>query len=468
MSSKKRRGNCGAFFVFAALSAAVFLGACSQRQQLPPLPAVDTTRFLPVIGNAISAAMRDAQAKPNDSIVVGRFGMVLQAHEQLAAARACYQRAHLLDEDAFDWIYLLGTAQLADGQAADAAQSFRQAVKVRPKDFALQLKLGDALQATGDSAGAKAVYQAALELKPGDPAALFGYGRAANDPASFEKALAAFPQHGAAMFALAQHYRRAGRNADADALMRNYERFKTVAPPVEDPLLATVDALNRSATRLIRMAAVAESRGDLAAALDLQLKAVEADPSSAQAYVNLISLYGRQGRVVEAEQAYRKALAASPNSHEAHYNFGVLAQSAGRIAEARAAYEKALKIQPGYAVAHNNLGALLQEQGRIDEAAAHFAKALAADPSQRLARFHLGRIEANRGRWREAIRQFEEIVREDDEATPTYLYALGAAYARTGQMAESRKALEDARQRAAARGQAGLVAAIERDLGRLK
>jgi tetratricopeptide (TPR) repeat protein len=136
--------------------------------------------------------------------------------------------------------------------------------------------------------------------------------------------------------------------------------------------------------------------------------------------------------------------------------------------QAKAAFLKTLEISPSHAEAHNNLGALLQEQGDLAQAAAHFRKAIEIQPGLRLARFHLGRIYANQRRYAEAIAQFERAAGVDDEATPGYLYALGATLARAGDADGARSTLTAAREKAVARGQGSLAAAIGRDLERLR
>src|SRR5262249_19546527 len=153
------------------------------------------------------------------------------------------------------------------------------------------------------------------------PAALFGYGRATNDASYYQKALTVFPQYGAAMFALAQSYQRAGRAADAQKLMADYAKYKLAAPHVDDPWINAVQALNRGPDRLLTEAAQLESQGQLKPAIDLELKALELDPKLTQPHINLISLYGRLGDPAEAEKHYRQAVALDPRSHEAYYNF---------------------------------------------------------------------------------------------------------------------------------------------------
>jgi tetratricopeptide (TPR) repeat protein len=402
--------------------------------------------------------MADAKANPDNPDAVGRLGMVLDAHGQRAAAKACYQRAALLDPDRFDWHYYLGL--VSDGPAASDA--LRTALRIRDY-LPAKIKLGEALLASGDSEGAKQVL-AGIE----HPAAWFTYGHATGNPAYYEKAVEAFPQYGAAIFALAQHYQRTGRAADAARLMNDYERHKLTAPVVEDPLIDAVRALNRGSDRLLRQAALAESQGQLAVAVDLQHKALALEPNLVQAQINLISLYARLGDAANAEKHYRAAVALAPNSDEAHYNFGVFCYRSNRRAEAESAFSRAVEINPGHADAQNNLGVLLEQRGKLNEAADRFHKAIEVRPDFRLARFHLGRILANQGRYAEAIAQFESAAAVDDEATPTYLYALGAALARSGNSVRAAAVFAEARQKAAARGQGALASSIERDLAKLK
>ena|SRR5215471_10788744 len=438
---------------------AVFvLAGCHSTASLPPLPEVSTASFLPGVRAEVDSAIANAKAHPHDPTAVGHLGMVLHAHQQLDGARRCYQRAALLEPKNYRWVYYQGVVS----QGQDAINALRTALGLNDS-VPVRLKLGEALLATGDFAAAREVYRGLTH-----PAGLFGYGRATNDPAYYEKALAAFPQYGAAIFALAQSYQRSGRTADASRLMAEYAKYKLAAPPVDDPLIDAVRALNRGPERLLGEAQAFEAQGQWDSAIDLELKALELDPKLTQAHINLISLYGRMGDTAQAEKHYRQALELDPRSQEAHYNFGVFCYQTGRRADAQSAFTEALAINPNHAQAHNNLGALLEEQGKLADAAAQFEKAIELDPSLRLARFHLGRIYANQRKWTQAIEQFQRAVEVDDEATPAYLYALGATEARAGQHAAALTTLSGARDKAMARGQSTLAASIQRDLEKLK
>ena len=122
---------------------------------------------------------------------------------------------------------------------------------------------------------------------------------------------------------------------------------------------------------------------------------------------------------------------------------------------------------PLHAPAHNQLGLLLEAEGKVEEAAEQYRQAAADQAAYRAARFNLGRALVRLGRPLEAIAQFEQILDPEDEETPRYAYALGAAWARAGDRGKAIARLEDARRRAAARGQSDLVASIDRDLDRL-
>ena len=442
----------------AFLAVTVLLAACGSREPLPPLPAIDTSSFSTAIRNLVDPALANAKAKPTDPEAVGRLGMVLQAHDQISSARECYRRAVILDPKRFEWEYYLGLTS----QGQDAVQALRAALRIRDH-LPARLKLGEALLATGDAEGARDLYRGLDH-----PAALFGYGRATNDPSYYERALTAFPQFGAAQFALAQHYQRTGRADDAKRLLDQYQRFKLVAPPVEDVPLDAVRALNQSPDALLRDAAEFEKQGQLQRAVDLQLQAIALSPKLAQAHINLISLYGRLGDTAGVDKHYREAITADPNAQDAYYNYGVFCYLTNRRKDAQDAFEKALSINEEHAGAHTNLGAILQEQGQLDTAAGHFLRAVELQPDNYLARFHLGRIYANQGRYSQAIEQLERASAANDDSAPTYLYALGAAQARAGKMSAAVGTLGAARDKAVSKGQATLATTIERDLAKLK
>lgn len=451
----------------ACCALALLLAGCATKPPLPPLPDVDTGKFLSAVRQPVEDALRQARARPDDPAANGRFGMVLHASDQFEAARVCYERASLLDPKNSDWLYYLGLANAADGRNPEAADAFRRALRLKPNVLPAELRRAQALLDSGQAQEARTLLEGVLARHPQDATANFLYGRAASSPESMERALSLFPQYGAAMFALAQHYQRSGRRDEAAALVARYAQFKTTAPPVDDALTDAISALKSGPAEYMKQAATLEQQGQLAQAAALNEKALQADPKLTQAHINLISAYARTGQPEKAEEHYRLAIAQNPDASDAYYNFGVLCYTANRKREARQAFEKTIAIDPGKAEAHANLGTLLQEQGKLSEASAAFRKAIDLRPDNRVARFNLARIYANNAKYDDAIAEFSRLLTPEDDSTPSYLYAMGATYARAGKRADAVATLTRAKAKAAERGQAPVAAAIERDLARL-
>lgn len=438
------------------------LTAACRARALPELPAVD----LDVAQPALAAA----RVKPGDAATVARLGMILHAHHQLAGAARAYERAVLLDGSQPDYLYYWGVALAADGHYAEAVPPLRAALKLRDS-VAVRLRLADALYAAGQIAEARREYEAILSADSTLAAAHYGRGRClqgAEAKAAFARAIELFPRYGAARFSLAAVHRQLGERALADAALVNYERDKLAVPPMEDPAMAAVEALDASATGMLRASQSLDRQGRLAEAAALQERALAADPKLAQAWVNLISLYARLDQPEKAEAAYRRAIALEPRNAEGFYNFGVLCAQAERFPEAEQAFAAAVAADPNYPEALDSLGAVVERNGAWDRAAALYRRALASNPGLRLAHYHLGRILANQRRLAEAIGEFEKAVEPVDAQSAGYLYALGATHARTGSGGKAIEILERARGEAVRWRQAELAAAIERDLGRLR
>jgi Flp pilus assembly protein TadD len=80
----------------------------------------------------------------------------------------------------------------------------------------------------------------------------------------------------------------------------------------------------------------------------------------------------------------------------------------------------------------------------------------------------LGRLLVNEHHYAEGIEQLRQTLTPVDEETPTYLYALGAAYGRAGDSANALRYLEQAKEVAVAHGQTALASDIEKDLEKVK
>src|SRR5712692_9664709 len=113
-----------------------YLAACAYAQDAKPedspsLAQVNTANFLPAIRAQIEKAEHEAGAHPRDSQAAGALAMTLHAYQQYDAAGRAYSRAHLLDPQNFDWLYLLGAVQMELGAFDGAVKSFQSALRLR-------------------------------------------------------------------------------------------------------------------------------------------------------------------------------------------------------------------------------------------------------------------------------------------------------------------------------------------------
>jgi tetratricopeptide (TPR) repeat protein len=264
-------------------------------------------------------------------------------------------------------------------------------------------------------------------------------------------------------------YRKLGRIQEAEEQASLHERNNYIVPPLADPLRDEFRALDMSAATHLERGVQLEQVGRFDDAIAETEKALELDPSLAKAHLNLLILYAKTGKAKQAEEQYKAVLASDPDqSPDAYYNYGVLLVDEGKFDEAEKAFRKTLAIAPSNDAAHNNLGYLLERQGKLSEAAAEYRKAIEARPNSREAHFKLGRILVNQQQYQEGIEQLLQTLSPVDENTPTYLYAIGAAYGRAGDNAHALDYLEQAKESARTHGETGLLSEIEKDLLRVK
>jgi tetratricopeptide (TPR) repeat protein len=471
---KVMRKRLGLLFLpFVAFAAFTF--AAQSRSAVPELPRLTLDNFSPGIREQIKEAYSFARNHADDAGASGRLGMVLQTYGLLQEAAICYQRAIQLEPNSFPWTYYLGAVEADQGHCDTATATLRLALRIEPNYVPAKLRLAKCLLASADWDASGKLYSEIVEQYPDNADAYYGLGRvrsARRDlggaSEAYRKATELFPDFGAAHYALALTNRTLGRADQAEEQFRLYEKNKTGVPPAGDPLLGEVRALNHSATYQVQYGAELERQGKLEESAAAHEKALEIDPNLVQAHINLIQLYGRLGQFEKAEEHYRASIRIDPGSAESYYNYGVLLLSAEKYSQAEEAFRKTIEINPFHAGAHNNLGYLLERRSNFPEAEAEYRKAIENKPSDREAHFNLGRILVNQKKFQEGIQELKKTIEPEDENTPRYVYALGAAFARSGDRQNALRYIREARDGAAARGQSTLLASIERDLRTLE
>jgi tetratricopeptide (TPR) repeat protein len=463
------------FVIFVSFESFVAVpSAVTAQSAAPPLPRLALDTYPPAAREDISKAHAEASAHPDDPNAVGTLARMLEAWEQWDAAHEAYLRAQALAPKAFDWHYLDAIVLQRVARPADAAADLREALAITPDYLPARVKLAEALLDAGQLEESRTLFLAihdpaaepSVELGLGRIEAATGHHEAAIP--HFQKAIALYPEFGTAHYALALSYRALGRRDEARAELEAHAKHGAKWPAIPDPVFASVAGLREDAGALLQRGIKLANAGQLDAAIAAHEAALVADPSYAQAHANLISLYGRTGNYAKAEEHYRAAVAAGASLADAHYDYGVLLGMQQKWDESAEAYRQALAVNPLHARARNNLGQILERERKYEEAAAEYRRAVESQPTLRIARFNYARMLIALGRNEEAIAELQQLTEPRDAEAPRYLFALSAAYFRTGNKQQAVKWATDARQLALQFGDHDLAAAIDRNLAAIR
>jgi tetratricopeptide (TPR) repeat protein len=441
----------------------------------PPLPRLAVDSYPPAAREALARVATQARANPTSVEAVGIYARTLHAWELWDAAHQAYERVQQLDVKAFEWRYLDALVLQRLARDAEAAARLREALALSPDYLPARVKFAEALLEAGKLEESKTLFTALTREPAAEPIAALGLGRIAAAERDHEaaivhlnRAVALFPEFGAAHYALARSYRALARTGEAQAAVALHEKYGPRWPAVEDPVLHQVSSRRVDPRAEVQRGMKLADAGDLEGAIRAHEAALARDPSLAQAHGNLISLYGRSQNWSRAEAHYRALLDLGVNLGEAHYDYGVLLGLQDKWDLAEEAYGRALAVNPHHADAHNNLGQILERQRRLDAAARSYRQAVESQPGFRLARFNLGRMLIALDRPEEAVSELARLAEPRDAETARYIFALSVAHVRAGRRAEGIKWATEARAVALQFGQHDLAAAIARDLALLK
>ena len=454
---------------------ACVVAASSLAAQNPTLPAIHEPplALLPEeVRPRVKQLYDEALKNPSDASANGQLGMFLHAYNFDAEAAVCYRRAHMLAPSAFDWVYYLGLAQGGYGEFAEATATLRQALHQNPKYLPAQLRLGEYLLASGKWQEAAQFYGAMVARHPDRAEAYYGLGRVKavrndlNGAADlFRKACNLFANFGSAHYGLAQVYKRLGKMDLALEQIALYEKSGTLAPDLPDELLDHVRALSTNTDDQLSSGLKLAKEGRLEEAAGVLEEALEKNPRFSEAHIKLIGIYGQLRQPLKAEEHFQAAVHLEPRNPESYFNRGLVLASQEEFAEAESSFRKVLEINPQYLGARLNLGSMLEAQGKLSDAMAEYRKVLDQNPEDAQAQFGLGRILVNQEDYKAGIEHLLKSINVGDENNqPTYLYALGAAYARSGDTVNAQRYLHLAREKAVALGQSQLVESIDTDL----
>ena len=460
-----------------SLSCALVPFLPARSEPLPPVPdlAPRIHEFDATSRQQIRDGGERVRLHPRDAEANGRLGMLLHAHQRYEFAEPFYFRARLLDPDSFSWAYYLGIIQGRLGKPAEAVASLRLAAKLKPGYLPARLALAEALRKLGKLTESRELYRGIVEDHAESASAWAGLGRISWEAGevsetveNYRKAIDRFPRYGAAHYALGMAYRSLGNPEKTQEHLSQFQRHSGQQPPVEDPLLDAVQALESRGGYFLREGFVLREERrykEAAAAFEEVLKL---EPGHSIAHANLVSLYIALRNPAKVEEHYRSAVAGDPGLYKTHYNFGTYLGWRGRTADAIDALRKAVEINPFHADSHSNLGHLLAQLGKSAEAEMHMRLAIRHQPNFQLPHFNLGRLLLTQGRYEEAVRHLHKTLDGNDDGDPLHVYTLALAYAQLGELEKSEHYAIRAKRTAAAPDQAEIARNIESLLTELK
>ena len=361
------------------------------------------------------------------------MGRVLWAQEDLAGARASFEKALRIDPRSGDTLLALGSL-------------------LAPKDPKAARRLLERFVAENPDDAAEAHYQIArLE---------FDAGRLAESVKQLKAGLLLEPDNLPLRYALAQAYE---LQASTDAALSQYEEILQIEPGNVSvvnhigEMLAGRGDVEGARSRFLAarrlqpgdpfssgwLAADAEREGDWARAADW-LKtsaALDEDPN-----LNLrLSYYLSQaGRLPEAVAVLEKARARWPGNDQLAYFLALGYDDIKAGAKAVPLLRGVLELKPGWREARQQLAVILEKLGRIEESTAEFRRLLADKPDDAQSLNYLGYSLADRGlELGEAERLIREAVRLDP-ANAAYIDSLGWVLYRLGRSTEAAAELEAA------------------------
>ena len=356
-------------------------------------------------------------------------------------------------------------------ETADAVKSYNEVLRLNPRAVAAQVELSRLSLTSGDTAAALRFAEEARQTQPASVDARVAVARSLVMAGNLERAeneiavLLKGAPASAAVHAVNGLYQARRRNSQAARTA--YERSLELSPGYLEALggLTALDiAENKPAQAVARLEAEAARTPSSAPLLTLLARAhgavgnqakeeqvlrraVTVDPRFTDGYAMLAQLYLRQKRTAEARAEFEGMVRRDPNAAGPRTMIGMLLEAEGKTEEARKSYEATVKANENAAVAANNLAFIYAEQGVNLDVALQLAQSakqrLPEDPNvddtigwiyykKDLPSMAVGPLEASLKRLRTPAEQAE------------VLYHLGLTYAKLGDKAKARNALESA------------------------
>ncbi len=274
----------------------------------------------------------------------------------------------------------LERGQLCEARAdyTAAVDAYRKALKDRPNDTDLKLRLGAALVTAGNVDEADGILKEVLRDRPTSAEAEHYVGRvlfARNDTA--------------------QAVQRFERAVNFEPLRADFHLFLGWAQLEQNNLSGALESINKSIERdpslgdaYWLLGRIELRTGAVKDALDHFQRALKLKPGRYEAFAAMGDAYDQLRLLPEAVEAYSQAVKAVPENGEWWYRLGSLELDRGNRAQARVALSEAVlradrlfKKPPWAPEAHRLYADVLREDKRLGEALEHYRTYLSLAPA---------------------------------------------------------------------------------------
>jgi len=280
------------------------------------------------------------------------------------------------------------------------------------------------------------LFRRTVETSPQSARSHFLLGAALVEAQDFEGAVASFrrgltiaPGHAQALVSLGQSLAAAGRDGEAEKVLRE----ASAADPSAGLALGLF---------LYRMARLEESVDVLGRFVGGRPEDQEARGALSRAALEAGRDRARQGDWGQAEVLLRRSYDVSPTAEVAN-QLGVATALQGDYDTAETWHRRALQHDPGNAEATNYLGVLEERRGDSASAETWYRKALELDPDWVPALLNLGSIEMRDGDLVAAVESYRRAATLDPQSYEAH-NSLGIALARAGHRSEAEEAFRRA------------------------
>jgi len=316
---------------------------------------------------------------------------------------------------------------------ASAEETLRQVLGMDPSNVEVQESLGLVVLALGRVEEAVTILGALNARHALSQDGLLGLARA----------YLAMRKPAKAREVLAQVYGKKGQDAEEDpTVAAEYGRALLEAGQTreaEDVLAKVLADRPGFAPGHYYMGRVHAAKGEVKAAIDALVRAVQLDPKDTRYRLELARILKQRGseedireaqnqlsKVIEAYQ--RAEVPAEERDADAYVLRGEILFQQQKFGLAMKDFEAALALQPARMDILIGYGRSLFELARYDEAAPYFRQVLARDPKQPEANFFLGQILLRAGDVEGAKTHLERVAQRSPERFPEALRLVGLIY----------------------------------------